>query len=733
MAAPNTSGQPASNSSTLSIYKTVYSRGSALGKRRPIIPDDQRFRFRAYGFPKIPIDASKEKDGQMPTQSDINQLVEDCIGVPITSDHGKWEIVIYKTGRRERFCKRAPNAIGKVVSAFIDEKGRLVLDCELEPSLYGMSQAQMISSGAKRDVSLGLLTNVCPKTGKTNFTLDHVALVPQGRAKGTHIFQASCPAMPNLEFSERHHGIDAARNPLTARLHQMADGEYLRTKTQVAETQKSPLDTGTKTTNDVSLYSSCATQLSIVSTLQQLPQLQSLQVQSSDAQTHCPSPPPTVNSTTSTHNSSSVATPSIPSVTPIRMSSSSTASPVPTGTTAATPAVPAATNAPTDVATNAAAALNAANNAPLATSNPSMPASAPITANELASAIQQSVGETVVDPNLGQEQPDVSQYFNKLLQDTETPAEDKFIQVSEKLLEQSKASLQLQQEMKELKQRLSQYENDHDAKSRQKVESQVQLLEQAMQNDPNNPAFAEHGLTKEFLAKFRDVALKMQPEDRDVMLKYNEGIAAFGINAQVQETFEIGNQQQHMDSAMPSNSEQSYQDELARLRAREAETQAKMVAMQRQQRQAELARQFANLKSVPFTTRSMPPTSSPSTSTASSSSSSSSPRGLSQFPIAARQAAVAAGGSGAGSVSNFGINDSVFSRMSEETLAKAIAPQAKRAPDTSADDAEHQPKRTTAMAMGNYEAQKADLARKVKAYETQKKELALKAKRASRY
>jgi hypothetical protein len=731
MAAPNTSGQPASNSSTLSIYKTVYSRGSALGKRRPIIPDDQRFRFRAYGFPKIPIDASKEKDGQMPTQSDINQLVEDCIGVPITSDHGKWEIVIYKTGRRERFCKRAPNAIGKVVSAFIDEKGRLVLDCELEPSLYGMSQAQMISSGAKRDVSLGLLTNVCPKTGKTNFTLDHVALVPQGRAKGTHIFQASCPAMPKLEFSERHHGIDAARNPLTARLHQMADSEHLRTKTQVAETQKSPLDTGTKTTNDVSLYSSCATQLSIVSTLQQLPQLQSLQVQSSDAQTHCPSPPPTVNSTTSTHNSSSVATPSIPPVTPIRMSSSSTASPVPTGTPAATPAVPAATNAPTDVATNAAAALNAANNAPLATSNPSMPASAPITANELASAIQQSVGETVVDPNLGQEQPDdVSQYFNKLLQDTKTPVEDKFIEVSEKLLEQSKASLQLQQKMDELKQRLAQYENDHDAKSREKVETQVQLLEQAMQNDPNNPAFAEHGLTKEFLAKFREVALKMQPEDRDVMLKYNEGIAAFGMNAQVQETFEIGNHQQPMNTAMSTNNMgQTSQDELARLRTQQAQMQDQIIKFEREKRQAELVREFANLKkTVPYTTPSRQSPSFSSTSTASSSS----PRGFSQFPMAARQAAVAAGG-GAGSVSNFGINDSVFSRMSEETLAKAIAPQAKRAPDTSTDDAEHQPKRTTAMAMGNYEALYADLVRKVKAYETQKKENALNAKRASRY
>lgn len=286
-----------STDGTLS-YKTTYSRGSALGKRRSIIPDEHRFRFRAYGFPKAPMNVPREQRGQMPTQEDINQLVDQCVGVPVTTDHGAWEVVHRANGNRERVCKRAPSIVGQVTNAFIDERGRLVLDCELETSFHGMSQAQQISSGDKRDVSLGLLTDVDHTTGQTKFTLDHVALVPQGRAKGTHILQASCPAMPGLAFYGREFGMDPTRYPLTARLQQLIAQQQRNggcTKVHVAQSQKSSHASLAKKSNGISLYSSSAEQPVVVS---ECPVSQQQTQSSSSDRVHCPSH----SSASSTHS-----------------------------------------------------------------------------------------------------------------------------------------------------------------------------------------------------------------------------------------------------------------------------------------------------------------------------------------------------------------------------------------------------------------------------------------------
>lgn len=209
----------------------------------------------------------REQRGQMPTQADINRLVDQCAGVPVTTDHGAWEVIHRANGNSERVCKRAPSIVGQVTSAFIDEHGRLVLDCELETSFHGMSQAQQISSGDKRDVSLGLLTDMDPATGHTTFSLDHVALVPQGRAKGTHILEASCPAMPGLAFYGREFGMDPKRYPLTARLQQLIANQQ-RTNgcstVHVGQSQKSSHAAVAKKSNGISLYSSSAEQCSIV-------------------------------------------------------------------------------------------------------------------------------------------------------------------------------------------------------------------------------------------------------------------------------------------------------------------------------------------------------------------------------------------------------------------------------------------------------------------------------------
>ena len=226
----------------------------------------------------------------MPTQEDINRLVDQCMNVPVTTDHGAWEVVHRTNGNSERVCKRAPSIVGHVSGAFIDERGRLVLDCELETSFHGMSQAQQISNGDKRDVSLGLLTDTDPVTGHTSFTLDHVALVPEGRAKGTHILEASCPAMPGLAFYGREFGMDPKRYPLTARLQQLIAKQQRThgcTNLHVGQSQKSSHATLAKKSNGISLYSSSAESTSVVSECH-APQQQQTQAAASNP-VHCPS------------------------------------------------------------------------------------------------------------------------------------------------------------------------------------------------------------------------------------------------------------------------------------------------------------------------------------------------------------------------------------------------------------------------------------------------------------
>lgn len=353
-----------------------------------------------------------------------------------------------------------------------------------------------------------------------------------------------------------------------------------------------------------------------------------------------------------------------------------------------TPAAPAIA-APVDAQNVAAAAPAATNNnatpSPVASNTPT-----PISADTLSSALTQTTGTTPSAATntaaTATDASDVPSFVSKLLQNTEMPSDEKLLQMGEKMLEQTQMSLQVQQEMQELRQRLARFETEQDTKSRSQVEQQVQLLEQALATDPNNPAFSQNGITKESLEKFKQMTLKLAPEERDLLLKVNQSVAAFGMNSQITETYEA-------QSSAQGTLIQNQQDELARLRQQEQESRERAAVLERQQRQQQLAMRFANIQPIRMT---MPM---PSTSSIPASSSSSSCAMAQLFqsarPMSAMSQSMPMSAAAGGSVSNFGSSPSVSQRMSEDTFAAAVSGNAKRAADTSSDASENPAKMGT--------------------------------------
>lgn len=671
-------------------YKTTYSRGSMLGKRRSIIPEDKRFRFRAYGFPKAPMNVPKEQRGQMPTQHDINALVDQCADVPITTDHGAWEVIHRANGGSERVCKRAPSIVGHVTGAFIDNEGRLVLDCELEASFYGMSEAQKISSGDKKDVSLGLLTDMDPETGKTTFTLDHVALVAQGRAKGTHIVEASCSAMPGLSFYGREFGVDPMRDPLAARMYQLLQRQRAVTNARVAQTQKSPHDTLAKKTNSISLYSSAAEHQPLVVSECREPQ-PPVQSSSAPSDAHCsPCATPTSSVTTvgqqsTTVKSSYSAHPSTPHLNRLllAMNTASAATPTPAPAAAAeVAAAPAAVAAPAVDAPAPAAAQ----------ATPAAPISAAALTSALAPGTQPADGNAAAAPV---DAPDLAVFMKQLMENTAMKDDEKLLHVGEKLLEQTNLTAQMQQELQNLQELVAQHNLEKDTASRQKIDDQVQLMEQLLEADPTNVAFANTGVDKNVLNTVKQLTAKLPMNERNDLAKYHQAIAAFGMNSQVTETFE----------AQQSSNSASQQDEMSRLRQQAQEAQERAAMLERQQRQRDLVERFANVK---MPVRSAPMSASSfSSNNASCGSSASAAQRPSLFNSAAPMAAAGA--------AMFGASPAVSSRMSEESFVAAATGTAKRAADTS-NDAVEQPTKLGQPVMGSLSNQKALWEQKANAY-----------------
>lgn len=310
-------------------------------------------------------------------------------------------------------------------------------------------------------------------------------------------------------------------------------------------------------------------------------------------------------------------------------------------------------------------------------------ATTPISADTLSSALTNATGSNATNAPDATDVSELSKFVSNLLQNQEISSDEKVLQLGEKMLEQTQSAAQVMSEMQELKQRLARFESEQDSKSRQQVEQQVQLLEQALATDPNNPAFAANGITKESLEQFKQLTMKLAPEERDLVLKVNQSIAAFGMNSQITETFE----------SQPAVAHSSHQDELTRLRQQEQEARDRAAMLERQQKQQQLAARFANIQVPVF--RQTPMASVPAPMSSSSCASSMSQMFQSARPMSAMSPVMPMSAAVGGGVSNFGSSPSVSQRMSEESFAAAATNNTKRAADTSNDVVEHPAKKTT--------------------------------------
>lgn len=82
-----------------------------------------------------------------------------------------------------------PKNVGWIEKATIDEIGRLIVMGYCEGSWYTAGMRKKILNGEFRDVSLTVKCQVVD--GKYSFSIDSIALVAEGRKKGTHILYAS--------------------------------------------------------------------------------------------------------------------------------------------------------------------------------------------------------------------------------------------------------------------------------------------------------------------------------------------------------------------------------------------------------------------------------------------------------------------------------------------------------------------------------------------------------------
>lgn len=698
------------NGSKLAVqYRTIYSCGSVMGERANVFPKEKCFVFQAYGFPKAAKDLTPHERVHMPTQADINKLVSTCVDVPVTSDHGEWEVIHRRSGAIDRACRRAPRIVGRVVAAWIDDHERLVLECEIEPTLYGMTQAHMISSGHKRDVSLGLLTETNPTTGETLFTLDHVALVPQGRAQGTHITRASCPGMPHLEFSDREYGLDPKRYPLASRLQRIVAAKHAA-KTQVSQTQKSSSDTITKTSKGISLYSASAQQLSIASPITEglgAPQVTSCASNPLQFSNSCVSSS-TAASVSANNNNNPCTSPietrfSALALLLERMNSTSNATNASTPATmeVATPAV--AENTTTTSTANSTAA-------PVTTSSvsPSTPA---ISSNELASAVAGAL-----NPNESSSSSDAAtgnvggNILEHLLKNQDSiPAEERFMTLGEKYVEELAKMEELQQQVQQYKDALARFESKEDSESRQEAENHLNLLTKAVEESPN---VAPDYINKETLQHYRDLLMKLPVNDRKIAMQVNNGIAAFGHNAIVKESFE-----HPLPSQQSNGASSQLQDELAHLRAQKEESEKRLYQMQMRERQTQLLARLSNrptitsspISGLTTSTRSPPVTSAPLTGSSA----------LQRMLTDQR----AVPGVAPGAVSNFGASTGVSQRFSDESFLPAIAAQTadpavgtKRSVDANDENQRPSAKRANLCMGGGLGALSASLARQQAEY-----------------
>lgn len=647
------------------------------GKRTDVIPADQPFIFEAYGFPKAAKTLAPEDRSQVPTQDDINGLVGECINVPVTADHGQWEVIRRRNGNTERVCHRPPRIVGKVTNAYIDDQERLVLTCELDPTLYGMTQAQLISNGTKRDVSLGLLTQTSPDSGVTKFTLDHVAIVPRGRAKGTHITRASCAAMPHLNFDGREFGLDPDKHPLAAQVHR-----HLMAKNSahlppfVKQSRKSTLGTSTKTLHDISLYSAEDARLSIgpqsdTSVVSESsaysPSSSVVQCSTADSEQELANQQQSVPETSRTHYSSPFAFASPLEALVKKMNTTPSSSNTPA--MSAAPAVASDAAATQQSAMSTDGASSAATNAPVTTNSP-------ISASDLSNALSQSI------PNAASGSPDASnssasgdasangipvgKFVADLLQNPNIPDDEKVVQLSEKYAEDMTKMLQMEQQLEQHKKMLAEFEAKGDVESRQRVETQIELLKKAVETSPNS---AKH-INPNVLSEYQAALMEMPPAKRDLFLAVNDGIAAFGEEVVVKMSYE-----DPQTNASVGNHDSSMQDELTRLRMEEQASRKRAEEYERKARLSQVLSRLGQGTSAGFSASTSSSSASshnafrPQTSGTAAFGSNSSLHRMMEMSNQRASMPIPAGGA----VSNFGASPSVSSNFSNESFIPAIS------------------------------------------------------------
>lgn len=138
-----------------------------------------KHRFTAYAYPVGVRDLSEVKQPAFDITEEFMRS-QDYRGVPITLQHGDWD-------RAKGDFRVRPMQLGKVIDFRFDERGKLLVDFELEGTTFNQIQARLIRDGRLGDVSVAFITDPPDANGRMVQRVHHIALCEEGNQPGTHI------------------------------------------------------------------------------------------------------------------------------------------------------------------------------------------------------------------------------------------------------------------------------------------------------------------------------------------------------------------------------------------------------------------------------------------------------------------------------------------------------------------------------------------------------------------
>lgn len=226
----------------------------------PITSEDNAYFIDAVFFPRPP-EHIPEKDRMfLPSREELSRLACMAPGHPITTDHSEWINYVHPNGVMSCHCTKPAMRIGQIVSAHIDEQGRMCGTARLDPTTLGFMEAAKIHGGEKPDVSIGVYATRQVVDGKAvvTFSLDHVALVRTGKGFGTHIVSGHSKIRPDLTFTGRKFGMKDDDNKFMQFIAEQRQRRQQQTHSGTSGNQVCAFSQNAKTIAQSTQMNSCA-------------------------------------------------------------------------------------------------------------------------------------------------------------------------------------------------------------------------------------------------------------------------------------------------------------------------------------------------------------------------------------------------------------------------------------------------------------------------------------------